>query len=97
MEFPRLVYKSASLYQLAENEVEHKKLLQEGWFASVSEALEVKTIKPVIEKELTEEEIKTLPPTYEELVVKAKEIGIKGWHLMRPDTLREAIERKLEA
>jgi len=38
MHFPRLVYKSADVYTLAEDEQEHSELLKSGWFASVPEA-----------------------------------------------------------
>jgi hypothetical protein len=41
MDFPRLVYKSASIHTLAVNQEEHDDLLTKGWHASVPEALGV--------------------------------------------------------
>lgn len=39
MEFPALVYRSASVYQLVLDEAEHAAALRDGWFATVPEAL----------------------------------------------------------
>jgi len=39
MDFPRLVYRSASVHTLAETKEEHDDLLAKGWHASVPEAL----------------------------------------------------------
>lgn len=39
MDFPRLVYRSASVHTLAETQEEHDDLLTKGWHASVPEAL----------------------------------------------------------
>lgn len=39
MNFPRLVYRSASVYTLAESQEEYDDLLTKGWHASVPEAL----------------------------------------------------------
>lgn len=39
MEFPALVYRSASVYQLVRNEAEHAAALKDGWFATVPEAV----------------------------------------------------------
>ena len=39
MEFPRLVYKSASEHILVENEAEHAAALKDGWHATVPDAL----------------------------------------------------------
>lgn len=39
MQFPRLVYKSASNHILVENEAEHAAALQDGWHATVPDAL----------------------------------------------------------
>lgn len=48
MDFPRLVYRSASDYTLVETKEEYDNLLTKGWHASVPEALgatgEVKAI-----------------------------------------------------
>ena len=37
MEFPRLVYRSASNHMLVEDEAQHKQALKDGWFDSVPE------------------------------------------------------------
>lgn len=39
MDFPRLVYRSASDYTLVETQEEYDHLLTKGWHASVPEAL----------------------------------------------------------
>ena len=39
MDFPRLVYRSASDYTLAKTQEEHDDLLTKGWHASVPEAM----------------------------------------------------------
>ena len=38
MDFPRLVYRSASEHTLVKSEEQHAAALKEGWFASVPEA-----------------------------------------------------------
>jgi len=53
MDFPRLVYRSASVHILAKTKEEHDDLLAKGWHASVPEAMgaagagEVKVKVPV--------------------------------------------------
>lgn len=42
MEFPRLVYRSASEHTVADDAAEFDSLLENGWFASVPEADEKK-------------------------------------------------------
>ena len=67
MEFPRLVYKSASEHELAEDQDQYDGLIKDGWFGSVPEAKDKKhAAKPVVEA----------PPTRAELEAKAKELGI---------------------
>lgn len=39
MQFPRLVYRSASDHLLVETEEQHAAALKDGWYASVPEAL----------------------------------------------------------
>lgn len=41
MDFPRLVYRSASVHTLAKNQEEYDNLLTKGWHASVPEAMGV--------------------------------------------------------
>lgn len=74
MEFPRLVYKSASLHELVKNEEEFSSALERGFFASVPESVIgiPASAKPVLH------EIKdNAPPTRDEIEVKAKELGLK--------------------
>lgn len=42
MEFPRLVYKSASVHKSVENSEEYSAALYEGWFDSVTDAMNPK-------------------------------------------------------
>lgn len=46
MDFPRLVYKSASVYALAKDKEHYDMLIVDGWFASVPEALGIKPKTP---------------------------------------------------
>jgi hypothetical protein len=46
MEFPALVYRSASVHLLVQDEAEHAAALADGWFATVPEALAPKPEAP---------------------------------------------------
>ncbi len=63
MEFPRLVYKSASQHVAVEDEADMQAALAAGWFATVPEALAGKAAD-------------NAPPTREELRAKATELGL---------------------
>jgi hypothetical protein len=82
MEYPRLVYKSASAYALVENDDEYNEKIKEGWFGSVPEALAGETI-PVGEA------------TRDELIQKAKELGLKFGGNTGNDKLKAMIEEAL--
>ena len=90
MEFPRLVYRSASVYELAEDSEQHDKLLSEGWFASVPEALAPKAP----EKAKVEPEDNG-PATRAELEAKATELGIKFDGRTKDAGLTKLIEQAL--
>ncbi len=92
MDFPRLVYRSATEYMLVQSQDAHASALAAGWFASVPEcAAGTSAEQPSAEDD-------TAPPTREELEAKATELGIEvdgRWGLAR--LLREidaAIERR---
>ncbi len=80
IEFPALVYKVPGKYVrpygtydfTGVNDAEELQAkLKEGWFCSLSEAIEPQ------DKEVVEEEDDTAPPTRQELEEKATELGIK--------------------
>jgi len=68
MEFPRLVYKSPSVYKLVHDSVEFDLAIGDGWFASVPEAMAPKQ---------PNEAADTAPATRAELEAKATELGLK--------------------
>ena len=68
MNFPRLVYRSASEHCLVEYESIYDLMLSDGWFATVPEALAAKTKKV---------EADNIPPTRAELETKATELSLK--------------------
>jgi hypothetical protein len=63
MEYPRLVYKSASIFKLVDDDSEYANALSAGWFKTVPEALKEKSDNN--------------EPTRAELEQKAKELGVK--------------------
>lgn len=67
MEFPRLVYKSASAHELARDAGEFNRLITAGWYATVPEALAGQHEQPIDDS----------PPTRAELEAKALELGLK--------------------
>ena len=91
MEFPRLVYKSAAEYRVAETQEEFNLLRKEGWFASVPEAIDGK--HEVVDEVVDE----VAQPTRPELEAKAKELGIKFTKKTTDDELGQLITTALEA
>ena len=77
MNFPRLVYKSAAVHQLAKTQEEFNAFRKEGWFATVPEAIAGKHDEPLEESGDDSENDEVAPPTRAELEKKAKELGIK--------------------
>lgn len=67
MEFPRLVYQSASTHKLARDADEYDRLISAGWYATVPEALAGRHEHPIDDS----------PPTRAELEAKATELGLK--------------------
>jgi hypothetical protein len=72
MEFPRLVYKSASNHVVANDEQQFEQLIADGWFPTVPEAIAGK-LNPTDNGDESDEAL----PTREELETKATELGIK--------------------
>jgi hypothetical protein len=72
MEFPRLVYKSASDHIAVNNADEFNQRLDSGWFASVPEALLPPVNVPVVDTVYDD-----APATRAELEAKASELGLK--------------------
>ena len=70
MQFPRLVYKSASHHQLVESVADFDAAISSGFFATVPEALAGKVEKP------SEKEDESAP-TRVEIEGKAIELGLK--------------------
>ena len=80
MQFPTIVYKIGGnhfaangkkySYLGAKNQAEFKKLISDGWFATMAEALEGKTTEAIKAED-------NAPVKREELEAKAKELGIK--------------------
>jgi hypothetical protein len=87
MEFPSMVYKVPGkhvrphgTYDFAgvNNAEELQAKLKEGWFSSLSEAIELKKVEPVVKEAKVEAKVDDIaPPTRLELEEKATELGIK--------------------
>lgn len=73
MEFPRLVYKSASDHRLANDQAEFDALIAEGWFATVPESLG--QVDPVIAA-ASEKQDDIKPPTRAELEQMATSLNL---------------------
>jgi hypothetical protein len=82
-EFPALVYRVPGKYVRphgtydfagVNNAEELQTKLKEGWFSSLSEAIEPKKVEAVVEAANTDD---IAPPTRQELEEKATELGIK--------------------
>jgi len=83
MEFPRLVYKSASKHELAEDQDQYDELIKSGWYDSVPAAIAARkptTTPPKVEvPDNTPPKVEVpdnTPPTRVEMEAKAKELGI---------------------
>lgn len=87
MQFPRLVYKSASVHELADDEADFNAAIKSGWFASVPEAIAGKS--DVI--------IDNNGPSREELEHKAAELGIEYDGRIGDKKLLALIAAKLES
>lgn len=85
MEFPRLVYKSADDHMLAEDKEHFDILVENGYFATVPEALSG-------EHEADDES----PATRSELEQKAKELGIQFHHRLSDEKLGRLISDALK-
>lgn len=72
MEFPRLVYKSASLHLLVEDEDGFLTALEDGWFSTVPEAINPQS-KPVEEQKPVEQPKQEEPP-----YIKQPTLTLKG-------------------
>lgn len=79
MSYPRLVYRCPGKIQRAggtydhkavEDDDEHKSALADGWFATLPEAIEGKSVETIKVED-------NAPPTRAELEAKAKELGLK--------------------
>lgn len=81
MEFPRLVYKSAESYSVANDDDEHAALIAAGWFASVPEALAPRVAPiPAPLPDLSPDQQDAAAdsaPTRAELEQKAAELGVE--------------------
>ncbi len=106
MIFPTIVYKDGGPHQRpggtysyvgAQDNAAFDRLIGEGWFPSLTEALAGKVVaepgsgresKPEIEEDNS-------PPTREEIEKKAKELGIKVHHKHTDQTLLGKIKEKL--
>ncbi len=89
MEFPRLVYKSASEHTLAEDQGQYDALLKDGWFGSVPEAQSKKQDAAV--------NVPQDPPTRPEMETQAKTLGIKFTKNMADADLLQLITDALVA
>lgn len=79
MEFPRLVFKSASINMLADDKEQYDALISGGWFATVPAAI-AGVVKAPSKSTPAEDEATNADdpaPTREELEQKATELGIK--------------------
>lgn len=102
MTYPKHVYKPGGPYRtkgfaysiagVADAEQEADKLAG-GWFATLADAQgKPKAAAVVAAAEALEEAIDDIsPPTREELERKAKELGLRGVHLMKDETLASRI------
>jgi hypothetical protein len=98
-EFPALVYKVPGKHVRPHgtynftgvNDAEElKDKLKEGWFSSLSEAIESE------DKEVVEEEDDNTPPTRQELEEKATELGIKFDGRFSDKKIAQLIEAALQ-
>ena len=83
MEFPRLVYKSQSNHTLVNDSNDYDSHIKDGWFSTVPEAL------------AGEADIPTGEATRDELVQKAKELGLKFGGNTKPEKIEAMINEAL--
>jgi hypothetical protein len=103
MEFPRLVYRSASVHVVAEDVEAYDMFIADGWFSSVPEAMEGKQKakapeviqEPEASQEKDEQKEDDAPPTREEMEAKAQELGIRFDGRTRDAKLMALINEKL--
>lgn len=88
MEFPRLVYKSADEHMLAEDKEHFDVLIENGYFATVPEALSGKHDNADSDDDS--------PATRAELEEKAKELGIQFHHRLSDEKLGRLISDALK-
>lgn len=81
IEFPALVYRSASVYLQVHSQAEHAAALKDGWFATVPEALAPKRDEPRDDQE----------PVRAALEREAAELGLQYSPLIGDAKLAERI------
>ena len=74
MQFPRLVYKSASSHMLVDDSHDFDAAILAGWFETVPDAIAAK-LTPVVLPDVKHDD--NVPPTRAKLETKAKELGVK--------------------
>jgi len=94
MTYPRHLFKTPGPFRSkgvdyavagAADEDQEAALLAKGWHLTLADAQGLKAEKPLDDG----------PPSRDELVQKAKELGIKGAHLMKDATLADRIREAL--
>lgn len=85
MEFPRLVYRSASEHIVVDSQVAFDDAIKKGWFASVPEC----ALKAAASDE-------TAPPTRAEMEAQAQILGIKTDARWGDSRLLEAINKAMK-
>jgi hypothetical protein len=102
MNYPRNVYKSPGSHSCqggsfdlmsVNDEEEHEIAIIDGWFDSIPDALEGKKTVPVAAPIVVAED--DAPPTRDEMMAKAKELGIKVDGRWSDERLMSEIEQKL--
>jgi hypothetical protein len=102
MEFPSMVYKVPGKHVRphgtfdfagVNNAEELEAKLKDGWFLSLSEAIEPKKEAPVVATTETDD---TAPPTRQELEQKATELGIKFDGRFSDKKISQLIEEALK-
>jgi hypothetical protein len=97
MTYPRHLFKTPGPFRSkgvdyavagAADEDQEAALMAKGWHLTLADAQGVKAKK-------VEQPTDDSPPSRDELVQKAKELGIKGAHLMKDATLAERIREAL--
>ena len=101
--FPTIVYKDGGDHQrpggtfsyvAAPDKESYQSLLENGWFPTLEETTEKKSVVSV-ETLAAEEGTDDGEPTRAEIEAKCKELGIKVHHKAKDETLLNKIEEKL--